>query len=205
MSPHLQGLLIALAIGAVVVAGYAADHPVQRSNSTMHTDGPVPNAASFTSAPLRNRIRVELKAPVPNVWALMGDLTRYPEYSSGLERVEVKKIRAECSPSTYAALSHKRKAERVFCTASSCVGTSRTAATPQSPREPNAFGLTNSLTLVTLGPSKEGAIMTWEQYYDAADLDMNKAVFDQALADIAERLIARFGGRVVERYVDGPL
>ena len=91
MSPHLQGLLIALAIGAVVVAGYAADHPVQRSNSTMHTDGPVPNAASFTSAPLRNRIRVELKAPVPNVWALMGDLTRYPEYSSGLERVEVKK------------------------------------------------------------------------------------------------------------------
>ena len=71
--------------------------------------------------------------------------------------------------------------------------------------EPNAFGLTNSLTLVTLGPSKEGAIMTWEQYYDAGDLDMNKAVFDQALADIAERLIARFGGRVVERYVDGPL
>ena len=47
--------------------------------------------------------------------------------------------------------------------------------------------------------------MTWEQYYDAADLDMNKAVFDQALADIAERLIARFGGRLVERYVDGPL
>ena len=50
--------------------------------------GESPSAAEFTSSPLRNRLRVELDAPVAEVWELMGDLSRYPEYSEGLERVE---------------------------------------------------------------------------------------------------------------------
>jgi hypothetical protein len=66
----------------------------------------------------------------------------------------------------------------------------------------NRFGLTNDLTLVTVEPSKEGTIMTWSQYYGAQDLDMSKAVFDQALADIGDNLVRRFGGRVLERYVE---
>lgn len=33
---------------------------------------------------------------------------------------------------------------------------------------------------------------------------MSIAAFDQALADIAERLVARFGGRVAEHEVEGP-
>jgi hypothetical protein len=46
----------------------------------------VPSASDFTSSPLRNRIRVELDAPVSEVWELLGDLSRFPEYSEGLER-----------------------------------------------------------------------------------------------------------------------
>ncbi len=64
-----------------------------------------------------------------------------------------------------------------------------------------AFGLTNDLNLVTVEPSKEGTIVTWDEYYDAQDLDMNKAAYDQALTDIGENLVRRFGGMVVERYV----
>ena len=48
----------------------------------------VPSASDFTSSPLRNRIRVELEAPVSEVWELIGDLSRFPEYSVGLERVD---------------------------------------------------------------------------------------------------------------------
>jgi hypothetical protein len=43
----------------------------------------------LTAAPLRNRVRIELQAPVAEVWALVGSLERYPEYSAGLERVDV--------------------------------------------------------------------------------------------------------------------
>lgn len=46
--------------------------------------------------------------------------------------------------------------------------------------------------------------MTWEEYHDSADLPVARASFDDGIADIAARLVARFGGRVVERYVDGP-
>ncbi len=44
--------------------------------------------------------------------------------------------------------------------------------------------------------------MTWDEYYDAQDLDMNKAAYGQALAYIGENLVRRFGGMVVERYVE---
>jgi hypothetical protein len=47
-----------------------------------------PAIATLTPAPLRNRIRAALDAPLPSVWALIGDLARFPEYSAGLERVE---------------------------------------------------------------------------------------------------------------------
>jgi len=55
-------------------------------------EGPkaIPAAIAFTSSP-RNRVRIELKAPAPEVWALVGDLARFPEYSSGLERVDAKR------------------------------------------------------------------------------------------------------------------
>ena len=46
-------------------------------------------------------------------------------------------------------------------------------------------------------------VVTWEEYYQAADLAMMRAEYDDAFADIAERLIGRFGGRVIERTVDG--
>jgi hypothetical protein len=48
----------------------------------------VPSASDFTAIPLRNRLRLELEAPVSEVWELMGDLSRFPEYSEGLERVD---------------------------------------------------------------------------------------------------------------------
>jgi hypothetical protein len=68
----------------------------------------------------------------------------------------------------------------------------------------NAFGVTNDLNLVTVEPSEDGTILTWEEYYDAADLPMMRAEYDDAFTDIAERLIARLGGHVIERTVDVP-
>jgi uncharacterized protein YutE (UPF0331/DUF86 family) len=39
-------------------------------------------------------------------------------------------------------------------------------------------------------------------HFEAEDLDAAKTHLDEALLDIAENLIRRFGGTIVERYVE---
>jgi hypothetical protein len=68
----------------------------------------------------------------------------------------------------------------------------------------NPFGLSNDLSLVTVAPTSNGTLFGWDQYYDSVDLSSARASFDDAFADMASRLITQFGGRLVERYVDGP-
>lgn len=159
----------------------------------------IPSASTFTSAPLRNRIRVELKAPVSEVWALLGDPAKYPQYSTGLERVEAKKN----SNGVFAEYVCHFKPQ-----AQGGAGIEHRVHIPwyESNRgyasideEPNAFGLTNALTLVTVDPSKEGTIATWDSHYYAGDLDMNRTSLDHALADIDHNLVRRFGGAILER------
>jgi carbon monoxide dehydrogenase subunit G len=160
------------------------------------------NPRALISSPLRNRWRVELTAPVADVWALIGDVARLPEYSSGLERVEPK-CDQEGAVTEYvchfkpqepgvSSIAHRElmrwyEPYRGFAS---------------SGEEGNAFGLMDDLNLVRLGPSKRGTLVTWEVYYDAGDLDRNKASSDEALADIAQHLIHRFGGAILERYLE---
>jgi hypothetical protein len=162
-----------------------------------------PSPTSFTAAPLRNRVRIELQAPVTEVWALVGSLERYPEYSAGLERVDVTRGgNGRCTeyvchfrpqPETGGSVSHREivrwfEANRGYASMA---------------EEPNPFGLANSLTFVTFEESGDRTILTWSQYFDSNDVPAQKAIFEQALADISERLVSRFGGRVVESYVEG--
>lgn len=171
----------------------------------MHPDNndSVPSATTFTSAPLRHRLRVELNAAVADVWTLVGQHDRLPEYSAGIALVEL-----DQSPGApRARVCHFRSPdgagvgptlrEQIRWEAAS-VGYA-TSAEPE-----NAFGLSNSLSLVTVKPAPAGTLLSWQEYYDSADLPSARASFDDGIADIATRLIARFGGRVVERYLDGP-
>lgn len=157
-----------------------------------------PGAATFTSAPLRHRLRVELHAPAREVWALVGDHTRLPEYSAGLERVELT-ARREARVCRFRPRDGAEGASlrEVIRWEAAGIGYA-TSAEPG-----NAFGLEHDLSLVTLAPSGQGTIVTWEQHYDSADLPLMRAEFDGALADMGARLAARFGGRIVERWVDG--
>jgi len=162
-----------------------------------------PVAASLTPAPLRNRVRTHLLAPPGEVWALLGDLRRFPEYSAGLERVEATlDAGGRCTEYVCrfkpAAEGEPGIAER------NIIRWYEPGQGYASSGEPdNAFGLTNDLHLVTIEPSGNGTLATWDEYFDASDVTTNRASFDQALLDTAERLIARFGGRMIERYTDG--
>jgi hypothetical protein len=170
-------------------------------HTSRHASTPA-DARALTHGPLRNRIRVELHAPVAEVWTLIGNLPRFPEYSSGLERVDAMSdssgtpLEFVCHfkprDGSGVSIAHRElirwyEAERGYAS---------------SGEQGNVFGLSNDLNLVILEPSKRGTLVTWEQYFDAQDLDMMKEGYDQALADIGENLIRRFGGAMRERYVE---
>ena len=42
-----------------------------------------------------------------------------------------------------------------------------------------------------------------DQDYDHPDLPAMRAGFDEGLVDIGDHLVARFGGRVIDRYLEG--
>lgn len=157
--------------------------------------------SAFSSSPLRNRLRVELKAPVLEVWSLVGNLARFPEYSSGLERVEVKKG-ANGAPTEYVCHFKPREVGAERISSRELIRWYEPSSYASSGAGGDTFGLTNDLNLVTVEPTKEGAIVTWDEYYDTKDLAMMKTHFDEALGDIGNNLVRRFGGRVVERYVE---
>jgi hypothetical protein len=158
----------------------------------------IPNPTTLTSAPLRHRLQLELNAPVTEVWTLVGDHKRLPEYSDGIERVVV----TEDPPARVCyfrppeGTAEGMRVRELIRWQEPNIGYSAGA-------EPgNDFGLINDLSLVTLTPTPRGTLFTWEQHYDHPDLPMIRANFDAGIADIGERLVARFGGRVVDRYVD---
>ncbi len=69
--------------------------------------------------------------------------------------------------------------------------------------EPNPFLLTGDLSVVTVTATDTGTAFEWAQYFDSADVAAAVRSFDQGLVDMAERLIARFGGELSEQWAQG--
>jgi hypothetical protein len=160
-----------------------------------------PSPSQFTSSPLRNRLRLELDAPVSQVWELIGDLSRFPEYSVGLERVEVE-------------LDDGGRCLEYTCYFKPVDEGSRYAVSRDVMKwyEPNRgylsvevegdAGTEGAVAFTTLDPTPSGTRIDYEMYYDSQDLEAMKAALDDVFVDMADRLIARFGGRLVDRYVE---
>lgn len=198
-------VLLTAAIAGACAGGSPVDSPGGTKREVQAMDAGnkmVPPVRSFTSAPLRNRIRVELEAPVSEVWALIGDLTRFPEFSSGLERVEAKRSSSGALTEHVCHFKPREEGGEGISHREIVRWYEPNRGYASSGEEGNVFGLTNDLNVVTVEPSKGGTVLTWDEYYDARDLDMMRAEYDQAFADIAENLIRRFGGAVVVRHVD---
>jgi carbon monoxide dehydrogenase subunit G len=163
---------------------------------------PLPLATQFTPARLRNRIRTHLDAPPSAVWALVGDLTRFPEYSAGLARVEVT-VDADGRCAEYVChFKPMADGEPGIVSRELIRWWDPPRGYASSGAGGDAFGLARDLNLVVLEPAGGGTRLTIDEHYDAVDLPMMKTHFDDALRDIGESLIARFGGRVVDRYLE---
>ena len=165
------------------------------------TSSGMPSASEFTSSPLRNRLRVELDAPLSEVWELMGDLSRFPEYSAGLERVEAKRDDdGRCVEYTcYFKPVEEGSPGAVSRDVMRWYETHRGYLSVEVEGDAGTEG---AVAFMTLDPTPGGTRLTYEMYFHAGDLDTTKAQLDEVNVDMADRLIGRFGGRVVERYVE---
>lgn len=194
----MHRIVMAAVIAALACSACAP--AAQPPEETAVTD--IPSPASFTSAPLRNRVRVELNAPVREVWALVGDPGRMAEYSAGLARVETQRDasgRLEGYTCTFKPMAPD---EQGIVSSDRMRYWLPEVGWASSGVDHDAFGLSNDLNTITLARSAAGTIVTWEVYYDAEDVAMMKGHFDEALADIAANLVRRYGGRVAERYIE---
>jgi hypothetical protein len=161
----------------------------------------IPDPKDLTPAPLRHRLRLELKAAVPEIWELIGKHVRMPEYSAGIASVEIEqgpdgsRSRVCQFRSPDGSGLGPRLRERITWEAEN-VGYATSADSA------NDFGLENSVELVTLASAPAGVLLTWDEYYDSADLAAARASFNDGLSDLGRRLVDRFGGRIVEQYTD---
>lgn len=167
----------------------------------------LPTADKFVKSPLRNRIKLELNAPVVDVWAMIGDPGRMPEYSAGLNKVETKK---DASGKCTAFICHFKPMEeggQGIVHKVNMVWYEPNKGWASLDEEPNAFGFQQSLTLITFEAQDNKTILNWDMYFTSENqesLQMNVSSLEQALnKDIAQNLINKFGGKVLESFVEG--
>lgn len=163
----------------------------------------VPSPSEYTSSPLRNRLRIELDAPVSEVWELLGDLSRFPEYSAGLERVDV------VQDENGRCLEYMCHFKPIEVDGESLSAVSRDVMKWYEPHRgylsvetAGDAGTEGAVAFTTLEPTSAGTRIDYGMYYGSQDLDTMKAQLDEVFVDMADRLIARFGGRVLDRYVE---
>jgi len=136
----------------------------------------VPAVSPFTSSSLRNRVRVHLNAPASQILGLLGEASASPSL-----RVEDGGVLHELV--------------RLYAP-----GVRYTIGTDTG----GGFGATNNLSFVTIEPTSDGTILTWDQHHDGRELDARRTQVETALADIVGCLIRHFGGTVLEHSVDRP-
>jgi Polyketide cyclase / dehydrase and lipid transport len=170
------------------------------TSTTFETRG-VPSASDFTSIPLRNRLRLELEAPASEVWELMGDLSRFPEYSEGLERVEVT-VDEEGRCTEYTCYFKPVEEGAQGAVSRDVMKWYEPERGYLSVEVDGDTGTETTVAFMTVSPIPGGSRVTFDMHYDAEDLDAMKAYMDEVYEDMARALTNRFGGRVIERNVE---
>jgi uncharacterized membrane protein len=189
------------AIGAARPRG---DDVTERSTTqTASTATGAPSPSEFTSSPLRNRLRLELDAPVSEVWELLGDLTRFPEYSAGLDRVEAQVDDAgRCVEYTCYFKPVEIEGESVSAVSRDVMKWYEPNRGYLSVEVDGDTGAEGTVAFTTLESTPAGTRVDFHMYYESQELDTVKAQLDEVFVDMADQLITRFGGRVLDRYVE---
>lgn len=167
----------------------------------------MPTADKFVTSPLRTSLILELNAPVSEVWAMVGNPGRMPEYSAGLRKVDDQyNSSGKCTGYTCHFFPTEEGEEETKHT-ELMKWHEPNKGLASVAEEPNVFGLQQSLGLITLEAKGNKTILKWDIHFNAENeetIKMNILVFEQSLnTDIAQNLIKIFGGKVLESYIEG--
>lgn len=198
------GVLLALCIALM---RYNSNHQVKSQQTMEQTVSTmVPEAGTWVNSPLRNRLQVKLNAPVHDVWTLVGDPANMPQYSGGLRTVINESDDMGKLTGYTCYFNPVEDGQPEITHFSSIVWHEKNLGWASRDDDHNAFGTLQSLSLMTLQKEGDHTIFRWDFHFNCADeetLNMNKEGYRHALDDIAGRLINRFGGDLVENYVEG--
>jgi hypothetical protein len=179
-----------LVIGTLALLGAGSSRSLGDSSAMFHMP-----PGSLAKAPLRNDVKVVLDAPVGEVWAIISDHGQLPSYSAGIREVV---LDDSCQgPGGGVGCTRTCSFHEGPPIAETIVFVEEPYALATRGVQPNEYQLTNDLTLVTLRPlGDDRTEFWWRQYYDHPQLEQMKPVFDEALRDLGQRLVQRFGAAV---------
>lgn len=162
-----------------------------------------PDPKNFVKSSLQNRLILELDSPVSAVYNLVGDPGNMSKYSAGLEKVETK-MESGKHVSYTCYFKPVAEGEKGMIHTESVVWQEANLGWASMANEQTEFGYTESFSSVTLIEKKGKTILKWDMYYDHENqemLDMNRTTLVEVFDDIADQLIERFEGRIMENSI----
>ncbi len=200
------GIVLVLTIALIGCNNRNQQSKTESKMKQKETEVAMPAASKFVSSPLRNRIKLELNAPLADVWSLVGDPGRMPEYSAGLDKVDTEKDAAENCTAYVCHFRPMEEGGQGILHRAEVVWFEPNTGWASLDEEPNAFGLQQSLTLITFVKQGNRTIVNWDMHFtseNSESIQMNVSALEQALNDIAQNLIKKFGGKIVENFAEG--
>lgn len=156
--------------------------------------------SQITKAPLRLAKSIWLKASQEKIFAIVSNHTELPSLFPWVQSVTVESSQAEVEGGVGA---------RRCCNFGNGLVLEETIVGWNPPQmyayscqdETNPFGLRGHLGLVTCQTDAEGGtILTWRQYFDHPNPQAMVEKMDGSLSGAIQKLIDRFGGKVLETY-----
>lgn len=201
-----QFLILLLIIGMAGCLSHSNPPALRQNEISEKSHSKFLTNNKIISSPLRISLVMELNAPLAEVWKWIGDPSKMPQYSSGLDKVETIKdkngqiLEYTCyfkSPENNSSRIEHRSTVKVYEPFNGFIS---------KDEEPNAFGLRNSFTCIQLEKLQNGNIkLIWNQYYESDDLRKAKAEFEFAFLEIGNNLKKKFDGNPFKIYTDSTL
>lgn len=159
-----------------------------------------PSADKWVTSPLRNSIKIELNAPVSEVWKVVANPANIFSNCCGVNNVEPKtNDSGKCTKYTIHYESEDGGENMVAC--STMVWYEPNQGWASLDNDPHPMGFEQSLLLITIEQKEEKSVLSWNMHYNIENdeaLQMFITGLDQSLKEeIAQLLIQKFDGGII--------
>ena len=200
--------IISGAIIALTMVSTGCDNSKNQQNKTemeqVVTNVALPTTDKWVKSPVRNRLVIELNKSISEVWALVGDPANMPKFSAGLDSVTTKTKNGKCTQYT-CYFKPAKEGEPVYIHTDNMLWQEENKGWASQTPEPNEMGYTEYLSLVTFEDINGKTKLTWSMtcnHEKPEMIEMNKQGLLKAFDDIGNQLVSRFGGKVIENYIE---